>query len=278
MPPLLAPPSPSGYDYRRTLKAFMWNAVIYTPLGHHWYCTVLPRVFARAANGGTGTLATAGKVALDQTVFGPLVIAGYMTYSTVTRGGDWAAVKARFNEAYTDILVANWMVWPALQMINLKFVPLQLQILVMNTAVVGWSTFLALSVSKSAVPVDGAAAKPDAKALNANAISTGGDSVTQNVSVSADTGAAAENDLAPSTMSVSVGGRAVALHQHTDFAPVPRTQFEKSMLLEAAAGVPAGAKALININSAHGHAHAGSGAHGHAREFAIVGTDKIKSK
>jgi hypothetical protein len=119
---------------------------------------------------------TVGKVIIDQSLFGPLVIGGYMTYASLANGGSRQDVEAAFRTRYWDVLCANWMVWPALQLVNFKFVPLQLQILVMNTAVVGWSTFLALNAAaKPAVraPELDAAASAAADAAAASAAAAG---------------------------------------------------------------------------------------------------------
>ncbi len=158
-PVLLLRPSPSGHDTVRTLRSFAWNALVYTPVAHGWYCHVLPRVASRAlarlpaaARGDASLPAAAVKVAADQTLFGPLVIGGFMTYSALVQGRGTAGAAEALNKNYWDVLVANWMVWPALQLVNFKFVPLQLQILVMNTAVVGWSTYLALRAAGNNAP------------------------------------------------------------------------------------------------------------------------------
>lgn len=46
-------------------------------------------------------------------------------------GGTFASAYAR-----------NWMVWPWVQVVNFKFVPLQHRVLVVNAVALGWNCYL----------------------------------------------------------------------------------------------------------------------------------------
>ena len=43
-------------------------------------------------------------------------------------GGGRDTIKNKFKTAYLPTLKANYMIWPAVQIINFKFMPLQFQI------------------------------------------------------------------------------------------------------------------------------------------------------
>jgi len=47
---------------------------------------------------------------------------------TVAEGGGVKAIKKKFNDVYLPALKANWVLWPAVQLINFRFMPLQFQI------------------------------------------------------------------------------------------------------------------------------------------------------
>jgi hypothetical protein len=47
---------------------------------------------------------------------------------TVAEGGGRRAIKSKFQEVYIPSLKANYTVWPAVQMLNFRIVPLPLQI------------------------------------------------------------------------------------------------------------------------------------------------------
>lgn len=47
---------------------------------------------------------------------------------TVAEGGGTKAIKKKFSDVYLPALKANWVLWPAVQIINFRFMPLQFQI------------------------------------------------------------------------------------------------------------------------------------------------------
>ena len=50
--------------------------------------------------------------------------------------------KERLEQAYVPALTKNWMLWPAVQTINFKFVPLEHRVLVVNFVSLGWNCYL----------------------------------------------------------------------------------------------------------------------------------------
>jgi hypothetical protein len=47
---------------------------------------------------------------------------------TIAEGGGRRAIMKKFQEVYVPSLKANYMVWPAVQMLNFRVIPLQFQI------------------------------------------------------------------------------------------------------------------------------------------------------
>lgn len=47
---------------------------------------------------------------------------------TVAEGGGKRALTKKFQEVYVPALKANYVLWPAVQIVNFRFIPLQLQI------------------------------------------------------------------------------------------------------------------------------------------------------
>lgn len=47
---------------------------------------------------------------------------------TVAEGGGKRAVQRKFQDVYVPALKANYMVWPAVQVINFRIMPIQFQI------------------------------------------------------------------------------------------------------------------------------------------------------
>lgn len=55
-------------------------------------------------------------------------LACFFTFMTVAEGGGKRAVQKKFQDIYVPALKANWLVWPAVQMINFRIMPIQYQI------------------------------------------------------------------------------------------------------------------------------------------------------
>lgn len=52
----------------------------------------------------------------------------FFTFMTVAEGGGKRAVQRKFQDVYVPSLKANYMVWPAVQLINFRIMPIQFQI------------------------------------------------------------------------------------------------------------------------------------------------------
>jgi len=50
--------------------------------------------------------------------------------------------KDKLESAYWQALSKNWMVWPFIQIINFKFVPLHHRLLLVNVISLGWNCYL----------------------------------------------------------------------------------------------------------------------------------------
>lgn len=53
---------------------------------------------------------------------------------TVAEGGGKRAVQKKFQDIYVPALKANFLVWPAVQMINFRVMPIQLQIVRLSSS------------------------------------------------------------------------------------------------------------------------------------------------
>ncbi len=69
----------------------------------------------------------------DTALFGPLHVAGYFAHMTVCEGGGLDDVKAKLRRDFWPTFSAELAVWPVVQAVNFKLVPVQYQLLVVNT-------------------------------------------------------------------------------------------------------------------------------------------------
>ncbi|XP_050406364.1 protein Mpv17 [Patella vulgata] len=130
------------YEPVRSLRYLGFGLIFLGPLMRGWYL-LLERLYA-----GT-RLASLKMVVTDQLSFAPLVCFSFVTGMGLLKGDSVADIKKTLNEIYFDILIANYQVWPAAQLINFYFVPLQHRVLVVNFVALGWNTYLAWKSEKS---------------------------------------------------------------------------------------------------------------------------------
>lgn len=136
----------TSYDLARTLRAVIYGGIIFAPLGDRWY-KILPRVkMPFLAHKSPRPVAnTIARVGLDQLVFAPFLgIPLYYTAMTLMElpSDPRLVIALKLKENWWSTLRTNWYVWPAVQMLNFGFVPVQLRLLVVNVVSIGWNCYL----------------------------------------------------------------------------------------------------------------------------------------
>eukprot|EP01114_Cavostelium_apophysatum_P012003 TRINITY_DN2664_c0_g1_i1.p1 TRINITY_DN2664_c0_g1~~TRINITY_DN2664_c0_g1_i1.p1 ORF type:complete len:199 (+),score=25.89 TRINITY_DN2664_c0_g1_i1:25-597(+) len=127
-----------SYDPSRTARMAAIGMFFNGPAMHYWYSFLYSKFPAKTWTG------LAQKVALDQTIFGPAVVAGFFTLNDAMSGKSPAQIKEKLKEEYVPAMKANWTVWPLAMLINFKFVPPQATVLYVSTVAICWNTFLSL--------------------------------------------------------------------------------------------------------------------------------------
>lgn len=55
-------------------------------------------------------------------------LACFFTYMTIAEGGGKRALAQKFRDVYLPTLKANFVLWPAVQILNFRVIPIQFQI------------------------------------------------------------------------------------------------------------------------------------------------------
>lgn len=134
---LLPPP----FDFER-LTRFMGYGFMMAPVQFKWF-QFLSKTFPVNKNSGFG--AVVKSVAFDQLIFAPVGIAIFFTAMTVAEGGGRRAVSNKLRDMYVPTLKANYLVWPAVQLINFRLMPLQFQLPFVSSVGIAWTAYLSLS-------------------------------------------------------------------------------------------------------------------------------------
>ncbi|KAF3805141.1 hypothetical protein GCG54_00005887 [Colletotrichum gloeosporioides] len=140
---LLPPP----FDFER-LTRFMAYGFAMAPLQFRWFkflSTAFPITKSSAF------VPAMKRVAFDQFIFAPFGIACFFTVMTVAEGGGRRAVFQKLRDMYVPTLKANFAVWPAVQIINFRLMPVQFQLPFVSTIGIAWTAYLSLSNSASEV-------------------------------------------------------------------------------------------------------------------------------
>ena len=83
----------------------------------------------------------AARVACDQLIFAPVFIGLFLSSMAVMEGG---SPEKKLEKSYWPALQANYMLWPFVQLVNFKFVPLHHRVLFVNVISIGWNCFLSM--------------------------------------------------------------------------------------------------------------------------------------
>ena len=87
------------------------------------------------------------RVAMDQLIFAPIGLGCFFTFMTVAEGGGRRAVTKKFQDVYVPALRANYLLWPTVQMLNFRVIPVQFQIPFVSTIGIAWTAYLSLTNS-----------------------------------------------------------------------------------------------------------------------------------
>ncbi|KAI9686090.1 MAG: hypothetical protein M1822_004073 [Bathelium mastoideum] len=132
---------PPPFDFER-LTRFMAYGFLMAPLQHRWF-SFLSHTFPITSK--SGTVPALKRVAFDQLIFAPLGLSAFFTFMTIAEGGGRRAVMRKFQDVYMPALKANYLVWPLVQILNFRIIPLPLQIPFVSTVGIAWTAYLSLT-------------------------------------------------------------------------------------------------------------------------------------
>ncbi|TLD30785.1 hypothetical protein PspLS_02276 [Pyricularia sp. CBS 133598] len=140
---------PPPFDFER-LTRFMAYGFCMAPVQFKWF-KFLEKTFPITKTAAFGPAMK--RVAMDQLVFAPFGIAAFFTAMTIAEGGGRRAVQNKLRDMYVPTLKANFAIWPAVQVINFRLMPVQFQLPFVSTIGIAWTAYLSLSnASEEAQP------------------------------------------------------------------------------------------------------------------------------
>ncbi|CAI5976061.1 unnamed protein product [Closterium sp. NIES-65] len=119
-------------NYRRVVTTALFGAGFVGPLGHYWYEGLEGFVRNRLGLRPSTMRFVAAKLFLDTFAFGPVHLAAFFTYTGLVAGHSLHQIRTDLARDFLPGFLTEATVWPVIQTVNFKLVPVQHQLLFVN--------------------------------------------------------------------------------------------------------------------------------------------------
>ncbi|XP_075157042.1 mitochondrial inner membrane protein MPV17 [Haematobia irritans] len=125
-------------DLIRTMKYGSLGMLFVGPVLKYWF-----GLLDRTIRGKQGSVSrTLKKMAVDQTIMAPSLNFAIAGMVGLINSEEPKQILERIKVQYPDIMKTNYMIWPAVQIINFGLVPLRYQVVFVQTIAVFWNCFV----------------------------------------------------------------------------------------------------------------------------------------
>lgn len=119
-------------NWRRVITTSLFGMAFVGPIGHYWYEGLDRFLTLRLQYPIKSLRFVAMKVGLDSIIFGPVDLFVFFTYMGFASGKNVSQVKEDVKRDFLPALVVEGGIWPIVQVINFRFVPVRYQLLYVN--------------------------------------------------------------------------------------------------------------------------------------------------
>lgn len=119
------------FDWRRVATTVFFGIGFVGPAGHFWY-EWLDSFIRRMKLQPLSFRFIATKVALDVMIFGPIDLLLFFAYMGFSSGKSAAQVKEDMKRSVVPAFILEGTLWPIIQVVNFRFVPVCYQLLYVN--------------------------------------------------------------------------------------------------------------------------------------------------
>lgn len=122
-------------DWNRTFNFTLLSTCVFPPITHYWYEFLSTKII------GNNFTSAIKRVACDQILFAPLMIAAFFAF-TLFMEGKTNKIQDKLRLDLLPTLLANFTVWIPAQLINFSVIQPQLRVLWANMIGFFWSVYL----------------------------------------------------------------------------------------------------------------------------------------
>lgn len=138
------------YDFQRTARLCCIGGFIATPLLWGWLNFGLPAITRLPGVANLGHWPkTAVCIGVDQTIWAYSFNMVLMFTFHYAENFDASAAWNHQSSIMWDVIRANWVLWPAVQVVNLGFMPIKYRVVVVNFVAIFWNLYLSWKNQKT---------------------------------------------------------------------------------------------------------------------------------
>jgi protein Mpv17 len=127
----------NSHDFLRSARLGAIGFLFTGPILRFWYLQL-----DKLVPGAQNIVGTAKRITLDQTIFAPVFLGGFLTVLGITDGKSSQQIWDKLYQDYPQVLRSNYMLWPAAQIITFTVVPLQHRVGFVSLVALFWNTYL----------------------------------------------------------------------------------------------------------------------------------------
>ncbi|KAI7750053.1 hypothetical protein M8C21_005022 [Ambrosia artemisiifolia] len=122
----------SRINWRRVVTTCLFGMAFVGPIGHFWYEGLDRFLEYKLQYTPKSMQFVATKVALDGIIFGPVDLVMFLAYMGFASGKNLREVMEEVKRDFLPALIVEGGMWPIVQMVNFRFVPVRYQLLYVN--------------------------------------------------------------------------------------------------------------------------------------------------
>jgi len=131
--------SPLTIDKERLGQAAVTGLIWSGPITHYWYKILFGKLTISIND---PIISLIVQILLDSIIFSPITVSGYFTLRSIMEGSGIEGIKDKLSTRLVKTVLGAWKFWPAANIINFGFIPLEFRVLYMNLLSIIWSIYL----------------------------------------------------------------------------------------------------------------------------------------